>query len=717
MKKQLFLLTSLLIASSNFYADSCKTACKTSCTKKTNCKDVCVPEHGKTFRRVENTFQNATPVYASQFNSNVVRNLDADDKHGGMEITVFGGKNTKQAASACYFFPYGHSQYTFDGSVTDTVKIHARAEAFSGVGAYVSNQVDNSAAAVKVGTVYNRYAGAPGFTDTNGKDGYIQTDPVTFKFDSNKDTSKILPWNFGITFAALFEPQGALGAATGEQLGAGLVTSPTFKATVNPEHKFSHVGAGLALRYHFSDDKQGFFGSLSTSVEHVRSKICLNETPVKAKTEINSVNFPETDSPVGDLFPLVITASETPGTNPVAVTGSTTAGTIAKGSIFGSYINKDNATSGYTATTTGTYFPVNEDGLTNGGGTPPADVTEAFAQAAWNYGKIDCEQKITRLADIELAVGYQWLCSDCASSNWYVGVVIPTGNKPCAEYVAPAVVGNGQHGGIMGGSSLELMLSENEDRSIWYRLDTNCRYLFRNTQKRSFDLKGNEWSRYMMVWKDQAAYEAALTDVANNNQPNRNYTPGINVFTHDMKVKPRFQSRINQAVYFNSECFRAELGWNVFARTKECVEFSCPWDSKPAFADASYATGVGLNNNRTIYNDAQLMSVNQALVPNGDTPEGLSMNTSVGFLNGETNANALISGKANYEAFAITDKDVNLDSAATPASIVHTPYASLGYAWDSECKPAVSVGAQYEFSQGNTALQKWMVWGKFEFAF
>lgn len=725
MKKQLFLLTSLLIASTNFYAATCKTDCKTSCsTKSKSCKDVCVPEHGKTFRRVENAFQNATPVYASQFNSNVLRNLDADDKHGGMEITVFGGKNTKKAESGCYFFPYGHSQYTFSGDVTDTVKTHAAAIAFSTAGGFASNNTDNSTTAKNVGTQFNRYA-ATTFSNTNGADGYLQTDPVTFKYDSNKDTSKILPWNFGITFAALFEPQGALGLATGEQTGKGLVTSPKFKATVNPEYYFSHVGAGLALRYHFSDDRQGFFGSLSTSVEHVRSRMCLNENVVTEKTEINGTNFPINTTnptlnsdPIADLLPAYITFSETPATNPIAVTGSDPlatgfTGSIAKGSINQAYLNGG----------AGTYFPVDVD-VTNGGGVAPKNVTEAFAQSAWKYGKIDCEQKITRLADIELAVGYQWLCSDCASSNWYVGVVIPTGNKPCADYVAPAVVGNGQHGGIMGGSSLELMLSENEDRAIWYRLDTNCRYLFRNTQKRSFDLKGNEWSRYMMVWDSKESYEAAITNVLSTTakQPNRNYEPGINVFTHDMKVKPRFQSRINQAVYFNSECFRAEMGWNVFARTKECVEFSCPWDKKPAFADASGVLGIGLNNNRTIYNDAQLMSVNQSLAPNDGSNTAAPSNSgtgmgSIGLLNGLASTTLSTSGLAEYDDFSISEKDVNLDSASTPASIVHTPYATLGYAWDSECKPALSVGAQYEFSQGNTALNKWMVWGKFEFAF
>lgn len=704
MKKQIFLLTSLLIAGANLVADSCcptKTVCKTSCKPK-SCKDVCVPAHGKTFRRVENAFQNATPVYASLFNSNVVRNLDAEDKHGGMEITVFGGKNSKKAEAACYFFPYGHSKYTFDGSVKSKPLVTALA----------FNQADLAVTATANGALAAEadYALVEGnralFSTNSSNDATLNTDTITVKFDANKDTSKILPWNFGITFAALFEPTAA--SATGALGGSGLVTSPEFNSTISPTYEFSHIGAGMALRYHFSDDKQGFFGSLSTSVEHVRSRICLNEDEVKAKTELSGTatagNFPANSDPNGGL--------SVPGQQMNEAGTPLPTATDPKGSINKAYIN--NATG---ITNSGTFFPTEQSGLTNQGTAAPKNVTEAFAQSAWKYGKIDCEQKITRLADIELAIGYQWLCSDCASTSWYAGVVIPTGNKPCADYVAPAVVGNGQHGGIMMGSTFDLMLSENEDRTMWFRMDSNCRYLFRNTQKRSFDLKGNEWSRYMMVWADQEAYEAAITaahatnDVANVAVANRNYTPGINVFTHDMKVKPRFQTRINSAVNFNSECFRAELGWNLLARTKECVEFSCPWTQKPAFADSSYVSGLALNNNRTIYNDSQGTSVNAS------TNNLRTDNTAGGILTLDQVSTNSATAKAHYTDFVITDADVNLDSAATPASITHTPYASLGYAWDSDCKPVVSVGAQYEFSAGNVALNKWMVWGKFEFAF
>lgn len=696
MKKQLFLLsllslffgtTNVSVAKDCCEPKKCETKCADKCEKNCDVKcDDCGLVSGKTFRRnSEVTFTNGSPIYASFFNTNVVRNLDSEDQHGGLQVTVFGGKNTKRNQSAMYYFPYGHSTYTVDGTVDD--QTHAAVFALSSVDvADLDGSASNSLNAGS--SVLNN---APAVLATN-----IASDAATFKFDANKDTSILRPWNFGITHAALFEPRGA--SENGAASGTGLVTNPVFKSTICPTYHYSHVGAGFGLRYHFSDDKNGFWGSISTSVEHVRSHLKLNEEVLSARKDLTTENFPAQNLAVADqnIFgrdasPSLLTTST--GDAVLGLNG-TPAVEAPLGSIQEAYINGEN----------GTGFPI---------ANAPENMEQAFEQEGWNYGKIGCEQSITRLANIELCLGYQWTCGDCASTSWYVGLDIPTGNKPCPNYVAPAVVGNGQHVGLMAGSTLNLLLSENEDRSIWYRMDTNGRYLFRNTQKRSFDLHGNEWSRYMMVWESKEAYSAAVAAVnalgeeeaiANNY---RNYTPGINVFTQDMHVKPRTHARINQAVYFRSECMNAEFGWNVFARSKECAEFACDWDKNPAFADPSYLGGLNLNNHRTIYNDAQLMSVNAvdsfARKENAATPV-------------TTLANSLLTDTL-YEKFQITQSEANLDSATQDAVLSHTPYLALGYAWNSDCKPEISVGAQYEFSQGNRAINKWMVWGKFEFAF
>ncbi len=697
MKKQIFLLAIGLLFASPFQtvqADSCNSCpCPTAVS---TCNNLCTPEHGKTFLQVTPHFQAASPELESNFSSNVLHNLDRDDQHGAFEVTVFGGKSTKCSQAAAYYLPYGHSTLTFDGSVTNTLQTFAQVAAESVVQAGTTptagDQIGNGVAYVAAGTA-----------DATP---LMYGDAATYSFDSNQDTSKILPWNFGITYAALFEPTGSSGL--GSTPGSGLVTSPTFKSSISPTLKYSHVGAGMALRYHFSDDKNGFWGLISTAVQNVKSKFCLNETPETPKESLDTTTFPSADvNPLGTLTgggaatSVTVTFAQTNALNQTAYSPTATSSVTPVGSIYNAYLVQSPAV-----------FPTDQEGTES---VAPANVEAAFAQDAWLYGKVNgCGQKITRLADIELRLGYQWMCGDCASTNWYLGVVIPTGNKGGATYLAPAVVGNGQHAGIMTGSTTEVMLSDEADYSAWYRVDACARYLFRNTQKRSFDLLGKEWSRYMMVWANEEAYTAALA-LANTmgasgpGVANRSYTPGINVFTTDFYVKPQFQGRINQAVYFQAEHFRAELGWNIFARQTDCIQLACEWTAAPAFADSSYIAGVGLNNNRTIFNDSQTTAYNVVDKLNRVTP--VTTATTMVTIAGNNLA------ATNYDDFAITDAQINYQSMATPGVITNTPYLTLGYAFSGDLKPEFSIGGSYEFTTSNRALNQWLLWGKFDLAF
>ncbi len=709
MKKQIFLLSvALLFSTGAVFSTSCGSSCNTSCATScnTDCSTLCTPEHGHTFLQVTPHFQAASPELVSAFNSNVLYNLEREDKHGAFQVEVFGGQSTKCNAAAAYYLPYGHQSLTFDGSVTSGTNLHTFAQVVAesvvqaGTTPTAGDQIGNGVAYVAAGTA-----------DTTP---LMYGDAATYKFDTNKDTSKILPWNFGITFAALFEPLGS--SASGDNGGSGLVTSPAFKSTICPTLKYSHVGAGLALRYHFSDDKNGWFGLISTAVQNVRSKFSLNENVETEAQEMNATTNPAlfgAANPTGTLTgggaaaSVTVTFATTNALNQTAYSPTATSSVTPVPSLATAYI--------------GSGFPNATDaaGVTNSNratdATPPANVEEAFAQDAWNYGKVCGCSKITRLADIELSLGYQWMCGDCASTNWYVGVVIPTGNKGGATYIAPAVVGNGQHAGIMTGSCTEVMLSEEADYSAWYRLDACARYLFRNTQKRSFDLLGNEWSRYMMVWENEDAYTAALVLANTITAPtgpglaDRQYTPGINVFTTDFYIKPQFQGRLNQAVYFQGEHFRAELGWNVFARQTDCVQLACEWTQAPAFADSSYVSGIALNNNRTIYNDAQTAAYN--VVDNLSRVTPVTTPTSLVTIAG----NNLVA--TNYDDFAISSDEIDYNSVATPGVITNTPYLVLGYAFESDYKPQLSIGGSYEFTTSNRALNQWLVWGKFEIAF
>lgn len=746
MKKQVFLLTLIgMLFSSNAFSDcntsnSCSNSCNTSNAASNGCDNGCDGYHGKTFLSVTPHFQNASPELASMFNSNYLHDLNVEDKHGNFEVVVFGGKSTAGRRSAQYFLPYGHETLTFDGSINKPLTFaYNAAESVVQVDTAVTSGV-----ALATGSDYFPQGGLTTLGAT-AEPSELVMDSVSYNFDANKDTSKILPWNFGITYAALFEPRGA--SANSEPIGTGLISSPAFKSTIAPVYSYAHVGAGFALRYQFSDDKSGFYGCISTAVQNVRSRLCLNEKVEADAVAITTENFavsaanPTGRNSGGEYNVNYPTSATATADIVLAPTATTAINAVAEGLNTNLYDPAGTAlvtpVGSIGAAYIGSGFPTAADaGETINGVkivTPPTNVAEAFAQDAWKYGRIDGCNKITRLADIELSFGYQWFCGDCASTNWSLGVVIPTGNKPNACQLAQAVVGNGMHAGLFSGSVTEILLSDEEDYQASYRLDMDARYLFRNTQMRSFDLKNNEWSRYMMVYENKAAYTAAVaaanavtpspitTGLTGTSKAVRAYTPGINVFTTNMYVKPGFQLRVNQALNIRGEHFRAELGWNILAKHKECVSLSCAWDKAPAFADSSYIGGTALNNNRTIYNDAQTSAYNVVDSLNrtiGTGTAGFPVLEAYPFTSPTAVTIASLAlDDSKYDQFAIGEEQINLDSASSAPVLTQTPYATVGYAWECDYQPQFSIGGSYEFNPNNSAINQWLVWGKFEIAF
>ena len=343
-------------------------------------------------------------------------------------------------------------------------------------------------------------------------------------------------------------------------------------------------------------------------------------------------------------------------------------------------------------------------GFPAGDTTQPANLTQAFAQKAWNYGQVNGAQKITRLADIELLAGYEFINEPTHHTNAYIGLVIPTGNKAKGVYLAEPMVGNGGHFGLMYGGTLEIQMSHDEDFAVTTRIDGNFRYLFQNTQMRALDLKDKPWSRYMMVWADYAAFATASTTPASE----YSFTPGINQFTQSVKVTPGSQLRINSAIMLESAHFKGELGCGMMSRQSEKVKLANAWAAGTVALAASNADGINnnctasVNPGRTIFNNNVLDQIAPA---------------AASFATGNTVGNVIIT-QAEYVANCVAQTDLNLDSAASPASLSYIPYLALGYAWGEDATPGfVNVGGSYEFTLQNTITNQWQVWAKLGFSF
>jgi len=650
---------------------------------------------GKTHLRTIAPFESGSAMRVSAFNHEVASQHQSNGNKGGFQVSVFGGKNTKKAAAAAYFMPYGHKTLTFQGQqAEDFTKLQT---AFEG-----------------------RYTlAAEPYTAIKGED-TLGTTAITLtrftkSYDNNVDTSIVRPWNFGITYAAT---QDIYGGATA---GVGIYSHPTFKASISPEFNRSHAGAAAAFRYHFSEDPKSFWFEASTAVEWVRTEVKLNEVPETDKTDLTEANFIPADigTPLATVTADLLTYDD--------VGGNGGANNVDNALQMNSevalvWINARQDEGSDPALPTGTYWPVKQ-AVTNGGDIDITSVEHAFKGGAdvypdddkkiWNYGKVDGARKKTRLADVELKMGYNFVCTPTYKSNGYLGVVIPTGNKATGEFLGEALVGNGKHFGLMAGGTTSIELSMDSDWNVSYRIDTNGRYLFKNTQTRSFDLKGNEWSRYLMVWEKEK-WEAAFLVFNGTDEPSkysqiRNYSAGINFFTKDMYVTPGFQGRINQSMVLQSEKCLVEFGWNIFAREAEKVTLTSAWSENIAFPEATISPfvefpGTPANNpkDQLLRNNGLLLSKNNKTFNND------ALTTTQG------------SDIVWNSAFEITEAMLNLESAASPQVITHTPYVSANYTWgdtSSDRPGSVGVGASYEFAQNNNSLNQWQLWGKLGFCF
>ena len=664
---------------------------------------------GKTHLRSVAPFEAGSAMRESIFNHSATAQ-QAEGKKSGLQVTVFGGKNTKQDAAGAYYLPYGHKTLTFQDQQTFK-KLNTAYEArYTG-----TSGVYHQLASVTLPTG----AGIASATATDG----ITTRRFTLGYDDNTDTSFVRPWHFGITHAATQDIYGGTplsGTDTTTGAGVGISFSPQFKSTISPEFHHSHAGAAAAFRYHFSDEPKSFWFEASTAVEWVRNEMKLNEKIEIEKLELNSTNFPPTT--ISSTYSVI---SDDPAFAALVYTHTATAAVTSvaqmKSEINLVWMNTVDETGG-AANPTGTYWPVGE-AVTNGGSTSIDNVTEAFTSNTenlavnkkWLYGKINGAMKKTRLADVELKMGYTFVAAENYSSNGYLGIVIPTGNKATGEFVAEAVVGNGYHAGLMAGGTTEIMVNQNDDWTVSYRMDTNARYLLKNTQKRSFDLVDNAWSRYLMVW-EKDNWTAALAKFNSDTEEEkysqiRNYSVGINFFTKDMYVTPGFQARINQSLLLEAERYSVELGWNVFAREAEKVALTKSWTENIAFPEAtispftsydSTAAGNNLLANKVAHNGL-------LLTKNNKTYRNDALNT--------TNPAVDTAWNADFE---ITEKMIDLESAASPQSITHTPYVSVNYMLgdaDSDRPGTLGVGASYEFAQNNSSLSQWQLWGKLGFNF
>lgn len=286
-------------------------------------------------------------------------------------------------------------------------------------------------------------------------------------------------------------------------------------------------------------------------------------------------------------------------------------------------------------------------------------------QKRLDHAKIDGKNDSTGVADIDIVLGYNFLCKDAYHAGINIGFTIPTGDEADGVHLFEAIVGNGNHWAFGAGFCAGVRAWGDEDHNIKINAVLNYRFLFEASEKRTLginDAAGNliDWGHLQLLAKVGATRADGLT-------------PAANVTTLNVDVTPGSQLDTMIALAYNNGGFCLDFGYNLFWKDDEEVKLK-----GGQFTDGVW--GIAQRN----------------------------FNASAG---GNVEAGDLIRTLA-----AATDLSVK--AAETPSQVTHKIFAALGYVFkDWECPLMLGAGGGYEFRGSNAALEKWELWLKLGIGF
>ncbi len=286
------------------------------------------------------------------------------------------------------------------------------------------------------------------------------------------------------------------------------------------------------------------------------------------------------------------------------------------------------------------------------------------AQAALTKAKFGGSNSETSVADIDIALGYKFLDKANYHMSINLGFTIPTGSDPDGNDVFESIVGNANHWAFGAGLDFGAKLWNSGDQNIKLAIALNYRYLFESSEDRTLGLKDANgalipWGQYYLVGERAKALNA------------QQLIPAANILTRNVDVTPGSQLDAILGLAYNNGGWSVDLGYNLFWKECEDVDFKGTWD------DVKYA----------VANIAADM-------------------TSADLLN-------------TAQDFTIAKANIDVAAAETPSYLTHKIYGGVGYIFKEwEYPLMLGLAAHYEFaSDSGEQIENWGIWGKVGVAF
>lgn len=296
----------------------------------------------------------------------------------------------------------------------------------------------------------------------------------------------------------------------------------------------------------------------------------------------------------------------------------------------------------------------------------------ATAQSGLEYARIDGKHKKTALADIELLVGWNFLEAQKYHLGLNLGVLFPTGVRPKGVSLFEPTGGSSRgHWGLGLGIDGKAALWSKDRQCLDLLIAANWRYLFKDNEKRTYDLlnadgSSNPWSRYLL------AGSLGVKGV----QPLANFT------TLDTKVRPGNQVNALAMFTYKNCGFVLDVGYDFYFKDREEIREADIY----GFTAGQY--GIAGNDYSGANNFAQ-----------ANIPAAIPA------------INAYAGGGATGSF--ITAAQLDRAGAESPDQITHSIVGSVGYCFKHWRVPLfLGVQGGYEFAKKEQDVNQWNVGGR-----
>lgn len=313
------------------------------------------------------------------------------------------------------------------------------------------------------------------------------------------------------------------------------------------------------------------------------------------------------------------------------------------------------------------------------------------------FGRFDFNTRdLTKVADIDLILGYNYYQNMYSHLGAYIQVVVPTGNTPNPTFIFNPIVGNGKH--------WELGIGLSAHKTLWYLsndsliniyLEGNFTHMFKSCQLRSFDLCNNgPLGRYLLLREFDA----------DGQTPTGRILPAINITTLPVNTKVNVKGDFTlKLAYQDPIGLNIDFGYNIYAHSPERLSkynngLALPTQNKygikgtqgtcylayttegaePNTSFGSLVTTEPLNStvsNAQINRIGSIDNPESAPIPAG-TDIAVTWNS---IQSGNINAAEVIEANLSAPAQNITINSLNLHSGLASGSLTHTLFTYAGY--------------------------------------